>query len=132
MATITLNIKDETATGKIFNEVTIQLASEMVTVQEIIEARVAAEVRAYNKKTSGFYSGLVQPTDAEKALNGYKLKPRQQVDEEKQVYAALQAFKQNGYFVLVDNIQATELGQMLVINNKTDISFIKLTPLVGG
>ncbi len=132
MAAITINIKDETATGKIFNKVSVQLASEMVTVQDIIEARVTAEVRAYNKKTGGLYAGLVQPTDAEKTLNGFKLKPKQQVDEEKQVYAALQAFKQNGYFVLIDNIQATELNQMLVINNKTEISFIKLTPLVGG
>jgi hypothetical protein len=104
----------------------------MVTVEEIVKARVTAEVEAYNKKAEGLFYGLIQPTNAEKSLNGYKLKPSQKVDAEKQVLTALGAFSRNAYFILIDNIQARSLDQMVVINQKTEISFIKLTPLVGG
>lgn len=132
MSALTLQIKDETTSGKIYNSIDVVFSSEMVTVKEIIEKRVVAEVEQYNSKLPEYYNGLVQPTEAEKTLNGYKLKEKRKVDVEKQVYAALNAFLNNGYFVLIDNIQAESLEQMLVINRNTSISFLKLTPLVGG
>ena len=132
MATITLTIKDETAAGKTDNEIEVSFASELTTVKEIIQSRVKAEVRAYNNKMPEYFHGLVQPGDAERTLNGYKLKDRKKVDEEKQCLVALDAFQKNGFFILIDNIQSEELDQMVVINDKTNISFIKLTPLVGG
>lgn len=131
MAT-TLVIKDETATGKVTNEVKLSFNSELVTVKEIIEARVHAEVELYNKRLPEYYNGLVQPVDAEKTLNGYKMSKSRKIDPHKQYFAALEAFAKNGYFVLIDNIQAESLEQMVVINAGTQISFVKLTPLVGG
>ncbi|MEO8772059.1 MAG: hypothetical protein ABI402_18315 [Ferruginibacter sp.] len=132
MATITLTIKDETVTGKMVNELSITFDSELRTVAAIIEARVKAEVSAYNEKQPEYFRGLVQPGDAEQTLNGYKLKSRKKVDEEKQLLVALDAFQKNGFFILIDNIQSESLEQMIVINKNTNISFIKLTPLVGG
>jgi hypothetical protein len=41
-------------------------------------------------------------------------------------------FLKNGYFVLIDNIQAETLEQEILLTNKTTVSFVKLTPLVGG
>jgi hypothetical protein len=89
-------------------------------------------VEAYNTKLPDYFRGLVQPADAEKTLNGYKLKERKKVDAEKQRLIALDAFAKNGFFILIDNIQSESLEQMVVINDKTDINFVKLTPLVGG
>jgi len=132
MATITLKIKDETSGGKTTNEINVSFANELTTVKEIISARVIAEVEAYNEKMPEYFKGLVQPGDAELTLNGYKLKARRHVDAEKQCLIAFDAFQKNGFFILIDNIQSESLDQMIVINNKTDISFIKLTPLVGG
>jgi hypothetical protein len=132
MATITLTIKDETTGGKTVNEIEVSFASELTTVKEIIETRVAAEVKTYNNKMPEYFYGLVQPSDAEKTLNGYRLKDKKKVDAEKQCLIALDAFQKNGFFILIDNIQSESLEQMLVINDKTNISFIKLTPLVGG
>ena len=132
MASVTLTIKDETAGGKIINELQLYFASELTTVKEIIEARVVAEVEAYNNTMPYYFNGLVQPGDAEKTLNGYKLKDRKKVDAEKQCMVALNAFQKNVFFLLIDNIQSESLDQMVVINNNTIVSFIKLTPLVGG
>lgn len=129
---VTVIIKDETAGGKILTGIAVTFNSELITVKEIIQARVQAEVAAYNKKLPEYFQGLVQPTDAEQTLNGYRLKERRKVDPEKQCFIALNAFQKNGYFVLIDNIQAESLEQMISINSNTSISFVKLTPLVGG
>jgi hypothetical protein len=132
MPEIALIIKDRTGAGKITNEVNIYLKSESVTVKDIIEARVTAEVEEYNAKLPEYFNGLVQPGDTEKTLNGYKMKTRKVIDAEKQVYAALDAFMKNGFFLLIDNFQAETLQQVVNVSSSTQISFLKLTPLVGG
>jgi len=129
---INLSIKDETAGGKILNEIIISLKNELLTVKDIIEARVNAEVEAYNNKLPEIYRGLVQPQDAEIALNGYKPKTKKQIDAEKQVYIALDAFQRNGFFVLIDDKQAESLDETVLLTPDSSVSFVKLTPLVGG
>lgn len=132
MSTLTLKIKDETAAGKVYHEINLSFTSEIVTVKDIITARVIAEVQTYNDKLPEYFNGLVQPNDAEKTLNGFRIKQKRKIDPEQQVYAALNAFNNNAFFLLIDNIQAESLDQMIVINKDTVASFVKLTPLVGG
>jgi len=132
METVVLTIRDTTNTGQVIHEVEVPLKSNRVTVKDIIEARVVTEVNNYNRKLPEYFMGLVQPTHAERTLNGYKMKERKKVDAEKQVYIALDVFMKNGYFILIDNFQAESLDQMIEVTNKTQISFLKLTPLVGG
>jgi len=132
MESIVLTIRDTTGTGKILNEIDISLKSNRVTVKEIIEARVLAEVENYNTQLPEYFQGLVQPSEAETTLNGYKMKERKKVDPEKQVYVALDAFMKNGFFLLIDKFQADTLDQEVDISSDTQINFLKLTPLVGG
>lgn len=128
----TITMYDETVNGGITNRISVSFSNELTTVKDIIAARVRAEVRTYNEQLPAYFKGLIQPNDAEQTLNGFKIKAKRQVDAEKQVYTALEAFNKNAYFVLIDNIQAESLEQMVVINANTTVSFIKLTPLVGG
>ena len=125
-------IRDETAGGDILNEITIQIEKERVTVRDVIASRVEAEVKNYNQRLPEYFKGLIQPSASEQTLNGYKMKKHKLVDTEKQVYAALEAFQQNGFFLLVDDRQCDNLGEELLLNDQTTVSFIKLTPLVGG
>lgn len=129
---VTIEIKDETAGGKITNSIPITFDNEITSVREIIRARVTAEVETYNKKMPEYFNGLVQPLDAEKTLNGYKMQKRRRVDPEKQVLIALHSFETNVYFILIDTIQAESLDQMVMVNPNTNVSFVKLMPLVGG
>lgn len=125
-------IKDEQLNGTITNQFEIKIETEIISVQELIEIRVIHEVESYNKKLPEYYKGLIEPTDAEKTLNGYKLKKRQVIDSEKQVYIALDAFQKNGFFILVDNTQLEELNDEIKLKANSSISFVKLTPLIGG
>ena len=133
MATaITVSVKDENFAGKVLQEVLVGFSSEIVTVKDIIEARVRQEVETYNKRLPEYYNGVIEPNDAEKTINGFKLRSKKPIDGEKQVYVALDAFQKNGFFVLVDTLQSTSLEQEVQLTKDTRISFLKLTPLVGG
>ena len=132
MSAISVLIKDETTGGKTVHSVAIELPASLVTVAELIERRVAAEVEEYNKKRDKNYYGLIQPNNAEVTANGFRLHKFRQIDAKKQIEIAKDAFLENGFFILIDNIQAESLEQTFVLHPRSEISFVKLTPLVGG
>lgn len=127
-----MTIVDETATGESIREFAIPVDSATITLKEVIATRVEEEVRRYNSTLPEFFNGLVQPTEAEQTLNGYRVKGNRTIDAEKQIYIALAAFQKNGYFVLVDDQQVDDLNEEITLKEKSKVSFIKLTPLVGG
>lgn len=128
----TLTIHDETASGQKTNTLTLDCLTEHLTVRELIRARIYQEVQDYNLKEPEYFRGLVEPTNAEKVLNGYKLKARRKIDWQEQYQKALEAFERNGFFVLVGDRQADSLDQQFEVKVDTDVSFVKLVPLVGG
>jgi hypothetical protein len=134
---VTLTIRDESATGDVTNEIPLEFPSERITVRELIRERVYQEVQDFNLRTHDrLFRGLVQPTDAERVLNGsrpeYRLKTARQIDWRTQFENAVAAFERNGFFVLIEDRQAESLDQEFVIRSGTPVSFVKLTPLVGG
>lgn len=118
---IDITMKDETFSGEVIHEVVIPFAQEKTTIREIIASRVTVEVERHNQQLSTSFKSLITITQKEV-----------KVDIEKQVYMALDAFQKNGFFVLIDNIQSTSLDQIVSLKPDTSISFLKLTPLVGG
>lgn len=45
---------------------------ESITARELVRLRVRDEVARYNSTRPEYFRGLVQPTDAEATLNGYR------------------------------------------------------------
>lgn len=127
-----VRIHDELATGQRTRSFTLYLASERITVRELIRRRVQEEVEAYNGTRPEVFQGLVQPTDAERVLNGYRLKTRRPLDVTAQVDLALRAFEANGFLIVVGDRQVVDLDEPIVVMPATEISFVKLVPLVGG
>ena len=131
MAT-TLTIHDETASGQKTNTFTIDCLTERLSVRELIRARIYQGVQDYNLREPEYFRGLVEPSAAERVLNGYKLKAKRKIDWEEQFQRALEAYERNGFFVLVGNRQAESLDEEFVVQVDTEISFVKPVPLVGG
>jgi len=125
-------IQDETAIGEILNRIELEVSQEIMTVAELISQRVNYEVARFNEQTATIFKGLVQPADSEKNLNGYQLKQKRMLDAEEQVYKALDAFQKNGFFVLVQDRQVESLSEQIWVDKDIKVSFVKLTPLVGG
>ena len=134
--TISLKIQDTTTLTLELNEsepvLVLDLLTERITVRELIRSRVYQEVKDYNTRQPEYFRGLVQPTNAEQNLNGYKLKKPRQLDWENQFAQAIAAFERNGFLILVDDEQLTELEAEIVVTPTTVVTFLKLVPLVGG
>ena len=134
---VTLTIRDETTAGNVFGEIPLEFPTERITVRELIRERVYQEVQDFNR-TQGeqVFRGLVQPTDTERILNNhrpeYHMKQRRAIDWKEQFEKAIEAFEKNGFFILIDNRQAERLDQEFTVSASSEVSFVKLTMLVGG
>ena len=130
----TLTIRDEVSFS--FNadafEFTISLPSEVVTARELIRERVRQEVEGYNARLPEYFRGLVQPAEAERTLNGYKLNKPRALDWREQYDRAVEAFSRNGFILLLDDRQVEDVDALIELRPRTTVTFLKLVPLVGG
>jgi hypothetical protein len=135
MSAITLTVRDQTTAGDTLAALELQLAAEQVTVRELIRARVHQEIREHNAKAvtgRGRFFGLVQPTDTELDLNGYRMRRPRHVDAEAQTEIALRGFERGQILLLVDDRQVDDLDEVVRLQQGSTVTFLKLVPLVGG
>ena len=127
-----LTISDQTTAGETTGACVLDLLTERITVRELIRSRVYQEVQDHNVKQGRVFNGLVQPEEAEKTLNGWKLKKPRQLDWKRQFDRAVEAFQKNEILILVNDRQAESLDEEFVIGPQTRVTFLRLTMLVGG
>jgi hypothetical protein len=128
----TLTIRDETTAGETLNEWSLEFLNDFITVRDLIRGRVRQEVEDYNLKQHDVFRGLVQPSDAERTLNGFRLPKGRHIDWKHQFDAALAAFERNGILILIGDRQAESLDEPIEVKPGTEITFLRLVPLVGG
>jgi 5'-deoxynucleotidase YfbR-like HD superfamily hydrolase len=130
----TITVRDRSPGGKSVHEIALAFDATEVRLRDIIAERVRMDIDLYERRAAtSFANNLVQPTDAEARLDQAKSKrPVRRIDADKQIETALHAFERNGFFVLVGDRQVTDLDQTVSLAGNPEISFIKLTPLVGG
>lgn len=123
---------DETTAGERGAGRELEIAEERLAVGELIRRRVFQEVAEYNARTPQVFQGLVQPEDTERVLNGYALRTPRRIDPEAQTELALKAFAGNGFLLLVGDRQVTGPDEQVELPPGTEVTFLKLVPLVGG
>jgi hypothetical protein len=128
----TVTVVDETTAGSRGEAWHLEIFEETSTLRELIRRRVFQEVAEHNAGAGEIFRGLVQPNDAEATVSGYRLRSRRRVDPHEQAAAALAAFERNGFVVLVGDRQVEELDTPLDLTMGTQVTFLKLVPLVGG
>ena len=128
----TVVIRDETLGGGSLHEWNLSVTAERMTVRELLRSRVYQEVQDYNVKHGQIYRGLVQPEDAEKTLNGWKLRKPRLLDWQRQFERAVEGFEANQILILINDRQAESLDEEFTIEAGTSVTFLRLMPLVGG
>ena len=128
----TITIRDETRPGRTISELVLPELPDRITLRELLKTRVREEVAKANLDRETAHHMLVQPTDAEVTLNGYRVRKSKTIDWERQAEVAEEAFSRNGFFVIVDDRQVESLDDELELTPETEVRFLKLTPLVGG
>src|SRR5215470_7130285 len=125
-----LKIRDESLSGESLHEWSLEVMTERMTIRELIRSRVYQEVQDHNLKQGQVFRGLVQPEDAEKSLNGWKLKKPRQLNWKAQFDKAIEAFEANRILILINDRQAESLDEEFEIAPNTSVSFVRLTMLV--
>lgn len=125
-------IIDASPSGAKLHSFTLNSLSERMSVREIIRARIYQEVQDFNDSSGQLFHGLVQPSEAENLLNGFKMRKQATIDWEEQFRRACEAFDANGFFMLISDRQAESLDEVFDVAIDTEVEFVKLTPLVGG
>jgi hypothetical protein len=123
---------DETASGARADGWSMDVAEERLTLRELIRRRVWHEVAAFNATRSDVFTGLVRPRDAEQTSNGHRLTTDRPIDSEEQFARAVKAFGHNGFVVLIGDRQVMDLDEEIDLPAGTEVTFLKLVPLVGG
>ena len=131
-----ITIRDESAAGAVLDEWTLdewafEPPTETLTVRALLRERVYQEVKDRNADRARRGATLVTPAAEEAALNGPARK-RPAIDWKAQFEAACAAFEANRVLVLVGEAQAESLDETFPVATTTEVTFLKLTPLVGG
>ncbi len=127
---LTLPILDETTSGKRHDAGLFQFDGAPLTLREIIRLRVQQEVERFNAAGHEVFRGLVQLEESERILNGVRERPV--LDWQKQYAKAIASFQGNGFLVLLDDRQVTDLDETLRLTAASKITFLRLVPLIGG
>lgn len=128
----TLTIHDRTAMGRGIDSFVIDNLPDRITVRELIRTRVRDEVAQFNLKPAKQFRGLVAPDGAVPEALGYRLRTPRRIDWDVQADAALKAFEGNGFFLIVNGRQVTELDEEIAVADTHEVAFVKLVQLVGG
>ncbi|RYX81799.1 hypothetical protein EON83_22330 [bacterium] len=127
-----IQLLDETIAGQKGTALELEWGANTISARDLIASRVEEEVRRHNARNSEIFHGLVQPTDSERVLNGFRLRSPRPIDATAQIELALRAFESNGFFLLVNDRQIESLDELIAIELETQVSFVKLVPLKGG
>jgi hypothetical protein len=131
---VTVSIRDQAGTRALAEPALELDVPAAVTLRDLIRTRVREEVAKANAAVDNgkTFRTLVQPTEAEATLNGYRLRKGKAIDWRRQADKAEEAFRSNGFFVLVDGRQVERLDEELELTADSEIRFVRLAPLVGG
>lgn len=83
-----LTIHDENSSGQRMNSFTLECLTERMSLRELIRMRIYQEVQDYNLKEPEYFRGLVEPSEAEWTLNGFKLRAKRKIDWQEQFQRA--------------------------------------------
>jgi len=127
---LTLSVLDEATNGERRAAGPFEFETVAITLRELIRTRVQQDVTRFNESASEPFRGLVQPEESERVLNGLPSRPL--LVWQRQLEKAIRAFSGNGFLVLVDDCQITDLDQTIELTPQSQVTFLKLVPLIGG
>ena len=133
-----VTVRNETVPRTDVIDALLRISALRLTARELISERVLIECDTRLTDEGGRVAPLlIERSEKEKSLNG-PIKHHVQIasgsDEfrEQQVAIALRAFETNGFILLVDDRQIEGLDDEIEFSDTTTVTFLKLTPLVGG
>lgn len=127
--TALLRLMDESPGAAPVEVGTLRLASERVTVREVIRRRLEGRKENSMAGNSLSFRGENDLRRKELILNGTR-KTGASIDEQ---YALIcKAIENRKLIVLLDGQQVSDLDAEFTVSNQNTLTFLKLVPLAGG
>jgi hypothetical protein len=127
-----IHVSDETFSGGKTHTKAINILGDRITAKDVLKARLQEEVEIFNAQQDACFQGLVQPEGSVRNSKGFQMKVKRVIDWQEQYEKAIAAFDKNGFLMLVNDRQIDSLDEELEIAEGMEVSFMRLTPLVGG
>jgi hypothetical protein len=126
-----VTVRDRSFPNSKVVELLLKLSVQKLTARDLIAERVRAECDDQLQSRAGqLAEKLILPCKKERALNGERISKF--IDAGRQVKRAWSAFEKNGFILLLNDRQVETLDEELEVTSDTVVTFLKLTPLVGG
>jgi hypothetical protein len=142
--TLTISGKVMGKTRPIFTDWELVIPAEsltgkdLLTLEDLLSAVVTAEVEAFrSRQTEGRLNQILTPDRITQGLDRGKIisggsELDQEIDVRVAIDNAIQSFADGFYYVFIDDEQQTELDRPVTLQPRSQLMFLRLTPLVGG
>lgn len=111
---------------------TLIVYDNTVSVRSLIEARIHRLLQEKGDRLSDSVNPSMDRDAREVELNPSRQEKPASDERKRLVEEACEAFERNGFFVLVDGVQKTDLDEAVPLTPDSEIRFLQLVPLVGG
>lgn len=137
MTATSVLVEDKVAGKPPSQKYQLQLPDDRILVRDLIRLYVIDQVERFNLKVASNQTPIDCSSrhqgEEERVLNPSRpIKNQRRRECEAECERAFSAFSANGFFLLVDGNQVNDLDEVIEIKSDTSISFLRLTPLVGG
>lgn len=116
----------------------VEGSGDGLTLRRLIEVIVRREVEAFESRAEARrLDRVLSREDIARSAGGGKVDPAgkdtpAQVDVESAVHAAIQAFEDGLYLVIIDGQEHRDLDARIAVGPESTVTFLRLTLLAGG
>ncbi len=126
-----IRIRDVSRSGHELSHAVVDGLESSATVHEVLSARIQAEVAAYNAAPGQVYVGMVQPEDAVRYSDGFRMPQPRPLDADRLIQALEEAVDAGAVVFRVGERTITDLHEPLHLDVDDELTTVMQRPVVA-
>jgi hypothetical protein len=126
-----LLLRDVSRAGHELSRATLTQLPPVVTLRELVRRRVHAEVAVYNADPGPVYVGFVQPADAIRHSDGFRMRTPRPLDADRFVTAVEEAVAAGVLRFRVGDHEVADLDTEVTVADHAEITAVLERPVVA-
>ena len=127
----TIEMRDVSPGGHLLSQATVECLPDRAALRDILANRVDAEVAAYNADPGLHYRGLVQPEDAIRYSDGFRMRTPGPLDAQ-HLYRAVEEAVDAGVVVFhIGEVTVSNLDHEVEVDDEHLITTVLRRPIVA-
>ncbi len=126
-----VEMRDLSPGGHQLSGATVEGLPDRASIREILTTRIRAEVAAYNEDPGRLYRGLVQPEDAVRYSDGFRMPNPRPLDAERLLTATEEAVRAGVVIFHVGDLAVDDLEHEVDLNEHQQLTTVLRRPIVA-